>query len=91
MGYVYAEQRPRIFTEEGQRVYLAVRDAARELLAVAGAARVGELIDASCKKLGAIDTWEALACIEHMKETGWLMEVGDSAVTQHRVFVSRAL
>lgn len=37
MPYVYAERRAFVFTEEGQKTFLAVRDKAKRLLETAGA------------------------------------------------------
>lgn len=88
MTYRYDVERPKIFTEEGQRLFLAVRDRAQFLLKEAGAARVAELM--RLPSIGAYGSWEALACIDRLVELGELREVTDEAkvVGQHRVFVA---
>jgi hypothetical protein len=55
--YSYATERAAIFTEDGQRMFLAIRDKANELLDLAGAVSSGTLICVSG------DTWSMLACM----------------------------
>jgi hypothetical protein len=90
-GYVYLNERPRLFTEEGQRLLLAVRDAAFGLIATAGAARASEVMDLAVKKLGAAGTWEMLAVLDRLVEIGDLYEVTDASAqwAQYRIFTRR--
>jgi hypothetical protein len=80
-GYSYAGQRDRLFTEDGQRSFLAIRDKVQDLLGKAGAFQSSHVM------IG--DSWLALAALDRMVELGELREVTDSASTwgQHRVFV----
>ena len=39
MSYDYAVERPKLFTEEGQVLFLAIRDQAKKLVEYAGAVR----------------------------------------------------
>lgn len=82
--YKYAECRPRIFTEEGQRMFLQIRDKTHELLKLAGAVRMQEII---CKVSGS--TWDMLACVDRLVELGEIREITAGPVAgQNRVFVS---
>lgn len=82
MSYDYQKQRPFVFTEEGQRDFLKIRDKAKELLAQSGAV--------ICEKLLCVsgDTWNMLACVDRLVELGELLEVKNpySSAGQHRIF-----
>lgn len=83
MGYRYENERPKLFTEEGQRDFLKVRDEVDRLLRLAGAVQMGKL-------LGIVsgDSWVALARIDRLVELGELREVtGSNVAGQDRVFV----
>jgi hypothetical protein len=84
MSYHYATEKPKIFTEDGQILFLKIRDNAKRLLAQAGAVRCGELISCATG-----DSWTMLACVDRMVELGELREITkDQCVAgQHRVFV----
>jgi hypothetical protein len=86
--YVYAEQKQELFTDEGQRLFLALRDHAQKLLKMAGAVRAQEIMNAP--RSGCCDSWQLLACVDRMVEIGDLIEVTaqDKWASQHRVFVS---
>lgn len=82
--YDYQAQRAALFTDEGQRRFLAVRDRVARLLALAGAVRMQE---ATAKTGG--ESWEALACMDRMVELGEIREItGPDVAGQHRVFVA---
>jgi hypothetical protein len=84
MGYDYQTQRPAIFTENGQRMFLKIRDNTQRLLGLAGAARLHEMIS-DCSG----DSWDMLACVDRMVELGEIREVTSGHVAgQDRVFVS---
>lgn len=83
MSYQYAEHRDRIFTESGQRMFLAVRDAAEELLSRAGAFTVAALINSS--RAGG-DSWLMLACVDRLVELGEIRLLASGGVTQHNVY-----
>lgn len=84
--YSYAEQRKNVFTEDGQLMFLKIRDRAKMFLADAGACTASALM----KGLGGGDSWSMLACIDRLVELKELVEVTNtqSAWAQHRVFVS---
>lgn len=85
MPYNYEEQKSAIFTEDGQRMFLKIRDHAQDLLKKAGAARMQELMSGA----GSGDSWDMLACVDRLVELGELREVPQGRVAgQHRVFVS---
>jgi hypothetical protein len=85
--YDYATQRPFVFTEEGQRTFLKVRDEAQRLCQLAGAVSCSHLMDAAAGSTG--DSWDRLACIDRLveiKELRRLTPVG-SCSTSNEVFV----
>lgn len=83
MSYDYRQERPFVFTEDGQLMLLRVRDKAFELFKIAGAARLDCLIRGL-----AGDTWSMLACVDRLVEIGDMREITDRTVAgQHRVFV----
>lgn len=80
--YEYEKEKPRLFTDEGQRALLQIRDKAFELTAKAGAVRSDNLLLAG-------DTWQSLACIDRLVELGDLREITEpgKVAGQDRVFV----
>lgn len=84
MPYDYQTERAKIFTEEGQKLFLAIRDETSRLLRIAGAARVLEII-----KMQGGDTWLMLACIDRLVELGEIRELtGPECSAQARVFTT---
>jgi hypothetical protein len=84
MMYHYEDLKPKLFTDDGRRMFLKMRDAAFRLIALAGAARLQEIMIAG--ELSG-DTWDMLACTDRMVELGDLIEVTDKNVAgQHRIF-----
>jgi hypothetical protein len=84
MPYVYEEQKAAIFTEQGQRMFLAIRDNVRRLLKQAGAVRMQEAI-----RTVTGDVWEMIACVDRMEELGEIRKIPQSNVPgQHEVYVS---
>lgn len=83
--YNYMEQRKEIFTEEGQEMFLKIRDNVHNLLAKAGAVRLSEAIT-DC---GGGDTLTMLACVDRLVELKEIREVTEEnkVFAQHRVFV----
>lgn len=83
MAYDYAAERATVFTEEGQRTFLKIRDKSKRLIAEAGACTSGALIT----DIGG-DSWHMLACIDRLVELGELREITGACVAgQRRVFV----
>lgn len=85
MGYDYATQRPKVFTEDGVSMPLKIRDTTKALIARAGVARSDKMM-AGCSG----DVWDMLACIDRLVEMGDIHEIPNtmSRAGQHRVFIS---
>ena len=85
MAYDYQTERPKLFTEEGQVMFLKIRDTTKRLLAMAGAAQSGKMMG-GCTG----DSWTMLACIDRLVELNEIREVSapGSTAGQHRVFIS---
>lgn len=82
--YVYQDVRSRLFTDEGQRMFLKVRDFVQDALQYSGAVRMEEAMKAA---MGG-DSWAMLACVDRLVELGEIKEVTDGdCAGQHRVFV----
>jgi len=83
--YSYDELKPTLFTDEGQRMFLRIRDHAKDLLAKAGAARMDRIILGA----GPGDSWLMIACVDRLVELGEIEAVTQPAVMgQDRIFVS---
>lgn len=84
-GYDYVTERPTLFTEHGQVMFLKIRDNASRLIAEAGAARMQEIMRGV-----AGDTWAMLACVDRLVELGELRELTAplSVAGQHRIFTA---
>ena len=82
-SYRYTKERERLFTEEGQQGFLAIRDRVQHLLRDAGACTMGKAIEGSVG-----DTWFMLACVERLVELGEIVEVtqGQALWIQDRVY-----
>lgn len=83
--YRYEDFRAGVFTEEGQRMFLEIRDRAQRLLRAAGAFQMQKVLEGSGG-----DSWQMLACVDRLAELGEVLEVspGLAHCTQHRVFVA---
>lgn len=82
--YSYQEIKPRLFTEDGQVMFLKIRDKSQALLKVAGAARMQEMMSGA----GGGSSWDMLACVDRLVELGEIREItGPDVAGQHRVFV----
>jgi hypothetical protein len=84
MSYVYTEERPRLFDEDGVEVLSKVRRNVQRALEVAGAVRAMEAMTGVTG-----DDWLMLAALDYMVEKGEIREVTneDQVWGQHRVFV----
>lgn len=65
MAYDYEKEKAAVFTEDGQEMFLRIRDWLVEHLAVTGAARVGDIV---MHAGGPGDTFAMLACIDRLVE-----------------------
>jgi monomeric isocitrate dehydrogenase len=84
MAYRYEDEKPKLFTESGQEMFLKIRDNADRLLEQAGAAMSGRI---TSNVTG--DSWQMQACIDRLVELGEIVEAMNpvSQWGQHRVFV----
>jgi len=83
MSYNYQEQRARIFTDEGQRAFLKVRDEAARLLEEAGAFMMFNPLRAITD-----DSWLQMAYVDRLVELGEIREITPPRAAGHRrVFV----
>lgn len=84
MSYDYSVQKLGIFTDEGQREFIKVRDRAHKLLAEAGAF----MMFSALKDISG-DSWQMMAYVDRLVELGEIREITPANVAgQHRVFVS---
>ncbi len=83
MSYDYETEKHKIFTDEGQRKFLKVRDKANELLEKAGAFMMFKPL-----KDMTDDSWQLIAYIDRLVELGEIKEITrPDTAGQHRVFV----
>lgn len=81
--YDYNTERPWVFTEDGQVMFLSIRDKVNRLLDQAGAVRMQEAIAGTTGSV-----WKMLACVDRMVELGELRELtGGESAGQYRVFI----
>lgn len=82
--YDYEQCKPAIFTEQGQREFLCVRDHVDKLLREAGAF----MMPYAWTPLAGYDSWTAMAYVDRLVELGEILEITSGHVAgQHRVFV----
>ena len=83
--YNYEEQKQKIFTENGQEMFLKIRDKVQLLLKQSGAFMLEKAISGVTG-----DSWVMLACIDRLVELKEIKEITDkqNVAGQHRVFVS---
>jgi len=83
--YSYVEQKPRLFDDAGQRMFLSIRDRVHRLLKQSGAITMGSAITG-----GTGDTWMLLACVDRMVELEEIREVQQvkAVAGQDRIFIS---
>ena len=84
MSYSYQEERPWLFTENGQECILKTWDQSQVLLEKAGAF----MIFSALKDVPYGDTFKAMAILDRLVEIGYLREVTSGCRGQDRVFVS---
>lgn len=68
--YDYISERPNIFTEDGVALLLQVRDAANELVSMAGAATLNKVINGVVRRRGAASNWDVQAAMDYLCERG---------------------
>lgn len=83
MCYDYLNQKAVLFTDDGSRLFLKVRDKVHHHLKEGGAFKM----DATFS-IGAASHWDLLACVDRLVELGEIREITPPDVAgQDRVFV----
>lgn len=81
--YNYQNEKQRIFTEDGQEMFLKIRDKVQHLLKQSGAVMMQNAISGVTG-----DSWMMLACVDRLVELKKIREITSGNVAgQHRVFV----
>ncbi len=85
MGYNYQEQKNKwLFTDDGQRQFLVVRDRIKVLIETAGAFMMDNVLDLH------LGDWNLMACVDRMVELGEIVEIDrPDCFQQHRIFAAR--
>jgi hypothetical protein len=79
----YEDQKPYLFSDDGQRMFLKIRDRADSLIREAGCARMQEIIAGSTG-----DSWAMLACVDRLVELKEIVEIPQVRIAgQHRIFI----
>lgn len=82
--YNYQNEKSKIFTEDGQEIFLKIRDNVQQLIKQSGAVMMQNAINSVTG-----DSWLHLACVDRLVELKEIREITDSNVAgQHRVFVA---
>lgn len=80
--YIYQQNRNFVFTEEGVKMLLSIRDNVHRLLSISGAFKM-------------INAWEGItgetdhmtACVDMLVERGEIIEIKRECAGQYRVFI----
>ena len=81
--YNYQTEKSKIFTEDGQEIFLKIRDKVQQLLKQSGAIMMQNAINSVTG-----DSWMMLACVDRLVELKEIREItGSNVAGQHRVFV----
>jgi len=86
--YDYKTQKPNLFKEENQELFLKIRDKVKAMLKFAGAVRMGEILHNNTGS-----SWDMMACVDRMVEIQELRELRQEreCAGQERVFVALTL
>ncbi len=84
-GYKYEERKGVVLTDDGQRLFLQIRDRAQRLLKEAGAFRLLEVTKGFTG-----DSWNMMASVDRLVELGEIVELTDPSKVygQDRIFRS---
>lgn len=81
--YKYDDMKAKLFSDEGQRKFLQVRDKINSIIPASGCIRLGEVMT----NIGG-DSWIIMACVDRMVELGELVEIKyENSIAQKRIFV----
>lgn len=83
--YDYQKEKPYVFTDEGQRQLLRIRDTSFGLFKLAGVARCQEMMAGESGS-----SWQILACVDRLVEIGDIVEIKRECAGQHRIFLKTA-
>ena len=85
--YKYETEKSALFSDEGQRAFLKIRDHVHACLKISGVVSMGKAMSPPAGS-GAASTWVAMACVDRLVELGEIREIqhGECA-GQHRIFV----
>ena len=82
--YNYQTEKQKIFTEDGQEMFLKIRDNVQKLIKQSGAVMMQNAINSVTG-----DSWMMLACVDRLVELKEIREITKENVAgQHRVFVA---
>lgn len=86
--YNYKEEKSKLFTEDGQVMFLKIRDKVNAIIEKSGAMTMGNIIQG----IGGI-SWTQMACVDRMVELGELYEVSllRPVAGQHRIFTKEKI
>lgn len=85
MSYDYQTERPQLFTDAGQRMFIAIRDGVHRILDQSGAITLEKAMNAG-RCTG--NSWAMIACIDRMVELKELREVMYERVASNvRIFM----
>lgn len=80
--YDYEIEKQKLFTDDGQREFLKMRDCVSKLLEESGAIMLGKV---ASRVNG--DSWFQMACVDRLVELGEIVEIKQQDCwAQHRVF-----
>jgi hypothetical protein len=81
MGYCYEEERHRVFTEDGQVMFLSIRNKVNTLTKEAGACTIEAAIRGQCG-----ESWQMLACVDRLAELGEIVLIENRlGASQHNI------
>ena len=80
--YEYEKEKQNIFTDEGQRTFLKVRDEVNRLLEIAGCFKLENVFLA----VNVCDSFMWLAYIDRLVELGEIREVKRECMSQHKIY-----
>ena len=84
MSYDYQSQRPALFTEEGVRILIAMRDKCRQMLKQSGAFAASKAMESITGS-----SWVMLAALDYMVERGELKKITQpEARAQHEIYAA---
>jgi len=85
-GYNYSQLKSALFTEEKQKLFLAIRDQVHYMLSISGAITM-ESASNLPENIGSASNWEMMACVDRLVELGELKEIHTTGIHNDRIFV----